>query len=160
MKTFIALLLSLTVLISCGHENPNNKTSNNNTSQNTSKSDGEEVISTFPNGFPKLVQSYVITDGKRVAIYEKENFENGNISKEGGIKNNKRHGLWKSFRPDGLLWSEGNFVDGQRDGIAKTYHPNGKKYYDGFYTKGIKSGLWKFYDEKGLIVKEVDYDKK
>lgn len=161
MKTIFALFLSLTVLVSCSHENPNNKTSKtNNTSQNNYKADGEEVISTFPNGAQKLVQSYVITNGQRVVIYEKENFENGNISKEGGIKNEKRHGLWKSFRPDGLLWSEGNFEEGLRDGIAKTYHPSGKKYYDGFYTKGKKSGLWKFYDEVGLLVKEVDYENK
>jgi antitoxin component YwqK of YwqJK toxin-antitoxin module len=156
MRNFLALIISLTVLVSCGNE----KVNNNNSDYSSAKPDGEEIISSYSNGVPKLIYSYVIEEGEHIVIYEKENYQNGRISKEGGMKNGKRHGLWKSFRNDGLLWSEGNFENGIRNGIAKTYHPNGKKYYDGFYSNGKKSEIWKFYNENGDIIKEVDYNKK
>jgi len=151
MKHLFVLLISLVLLYSCEEEKSN---------QNNEYSEGEQIISYFDNGNPRLVKTFIIKDGESVAVYEKEYYENSAVLKEGPIKNGKRDGLWKSFRGNGLLWSEGHYIEGVRDGITITYHPNGNKYYEGYFSKGLKSGKWKFYNDEGMLLKEEDFDKK
>lgn len=153
MKNIFVLVISLLLLASCGD-------GNEKAAQENTDPAGDHIVSTYVNGNPKLVQTYEVVDGKRLAIYEKEYYEDHTILKEGRLNNGKRDGLWKSFRRDGLLWSEGNYDNGVRHGITVTYHPNGQKYYYGEYNKGLKSGVWKFYDEEGNFVKEEDFNKK
>lgn len=165
MKNIFILVISLFILASCGNENSDSNTDNSTkqetkTTQETVAPDGEHIVSTYTNGNPKITRTYKVDGEKRTAVYEKENYEDGNLLKEGGLKNGKRDGEWKSFRRDGILWSEGFYVDGVRNGTTITYHPNGKKYYEGHYTNGSKSGNWKFYDRDGNMVKEESYDKK
>ncbi len=164
MKNIFILVISLLVLSSCGSDTANND-SDKSTNEDkvvieNAKPDGDQVVSTYTNGNPKITRTFKVEGEKRTAVYEKENYEDGNLLKEGGLKNGKRDGEWKSFRRDGILWSEGYYVDGVRNGTTITYHPNGKKYYEGHYTNGSKSGNWKFYDRDGNMVKEENYDKK
>jgi len=162
MKNFIVLLVSIVMLASCGSENANKtvESNDNKVAEDIVQTpDGDHIISSYANGNPKVVKTFTLEGEKREAVYEKEHYEDGNILKEGGLKNGKRHGIWKSYRRDGILWSEGNYDEGMRDGITITYHPNGKKYYEGEYNNGIKSGNWKFYNNQGEVVKEENYDK-
>lgn len=39
------------------------------------------------------------------------------------------------------------------------YNENGKVFIEGFYKDDRRTGIWKFYDEKGTLVKTVDYTK-
>ena len=163
MKNILILVISLFVLASCGSDNSKDTGDNSVKQTKTQKiaaPDGEHVISTYTNEKPKIVRTYEVEGEKRTAVYEKEYYEDGNLLKEGGLKNGKRNGEWKSYRRDGILWSNGNYIEGIRDGITITYHPNGKIYYEGHYSKGSKSGVWKFYDRDGKMVKEENFDKK
>ncbi len=124
--------------------------------------EGKEVISRYTNGSAQLERDYAIVDGKRVAKYEWEYYEDGNKLKEGPLsKEEKRDGQWKAYYRDGKLWSEGDYRNGVREGKTITYHSNGNKYYDGQFKKAQKVGVWKFYKESdGSFDYEIDYDKR
>lgn len=86
-------------------------------------------------------------------------YENGQIQMQGMMKNGKREGLWKSFYEDGTPWSQTTFKEGKKDGPTTTWYENGKKRYEGNYKNDSESGIWKYYDEKGVFIKDFDYDK-
>ncbi|MFK5856971.1 MAG: hypothetical protein QM503_12640 [Bacteroidota bacterium] len=120
-----------------------------------------DIISSYANGQPQMERDFKMNDGKRLAVYEREYYEDGNLLKEGPLSiNEKRDGLWKSYYRDGVLWSEGEYNNGVREGKTVTYFANGKKYYEGQFVKAQKSGLWKFYNEDGEFVNETIYDTK
>lgn len=122
---------------------------------------GKDVISRYTNGAVQIERDYKMIDGKRLAVYEWEYYEDGNILKEGPLSSNeKRDGEWKSYYRDGKLWSEGDYNDGVREGKTITYHPNGNKYYEGSFRRAQKTGIWKFYKENGEFDYEIDYDKR
>ena len=112
----------------------------------------------FNSGNPKLVRFYKDNDGK-VLKKEISYYDNGQIKMEGKYKRNKKSGIWKYYYEDGTLWSEGRFEDNERNGYGITYHENGKKYIEGHYTDGMRSKSWRFYDEKGSLLKEIEYGK-
>lgn len=123
------------------------------------RSGDTEVISFYVNDQPQLERDYKMVDGKRMAIYEREYYEDGKLLKEGALSNNeKRDGLWKSFYRDGVLWSEGSYDDGMREGKTITYFPNGNKYYEGQFAQSKKVGVWKFWKEDGTFEKEINFD--
>ena len=51
-----------------------------------------------------------------------------------------------------------------KDGPFKDFHINGKVkeegMYKAFYGYDKKVGVWKFYNEKGELIREIDFDKK
>ncbi len=118
---------------------------------------GDVVIEKYANGENRTVQKFEKVDGQLQPVYEKIYYEDGSLSKEGPLKENRREGHWKSYYRDGTLWSEGDFVKGMAQGVTITYYANGKKRYEGQFKDGIKSGIWKFWDDKGNFVKDVTY---
>jgi len=149
MNRIILILMIAVFFTACGSDD---------SSKNPERTD---IIASYANGKPQIERDFIMTDGKRVAVYEREYYEDGSLLKEGKLsKNEKRDGLWKSYYRDGIVWSEGEYKNGIREGKTVTYFPNGKKYYEGQFVKAQKSGLWKFYDEEGKFVKETVYDTK
>lgn len=121
----------------------------------------KEVMSSYVNGLPQIERDFKMVDGKRLAVYEREFYEDGNLLKEGPLSSQKkRDGLWKSYYRDGVLWSEGDYKNGIREGKTITYFANGKKYYEGQFVNAQKSGVWKFWDEQGEFVNKIDFDKR
>lgn len=118
-----------------------------------------EVIQTLhPDGSKQIVYYYEINDKDSSLIMMREYYSTSEkIRIEGTYKDNKRDGLWKSWRNDGKVWSEGAFKNGVRDGITKTYHENGKIYYSGQYKENQRVGKWEFFNEDGQKVKEEVY---
>ncbi len=127
---------------------------------NSSKGlEGKEVISYYVNDQPQLERDFSMVDGKRMAVYEREYYEDGKLLKEGALgSNEKRDGLWKSYYRDGVLWSEGAYINGIREGKTATYFPNGNKYYEGQFAQAKKVGVWKFWTEDGEFEKEINFD--
>ncbi len=157
MRNLILLLVAGLMFASCGGDmNADDEQQGNKTEYLKA---GEHTVEEYANGSPRLIRTLEDVDGILVAVYEKEYWDDGNILKEGGLKNGKRHGIWKSFHRDGTLWSEGEFNEGVRQGVSIAYHPNGAKRYHGFFTNGLKSGVWKFYDENGEFLRDVSFDK-
>lgn len=147
MKKLVLFLMIASVITAC-----------NNDGKRKKDLEGKEVITRYTNGVAQLEREYKLIDDKRVAVYEWEYYEDGNILKEGPLsKEEKRDGNWKSYYRDGDLWSEGDFDNGLRQGKTITYHDNGEMYYEGQYNKNQKSGIWKFYDTDGNFDYEINY---
>lgn len=121
---------------------------------------GVDVVKSYPEGAVKVDQLYEIKDGNKVAVYQREYYEDGSLLKEGPLKNEKMDGFWKSYYNTGILWSEGEFTEGIRNGISNTYHANGNKYYEGHFTNNEKDGIWRFWREDGSFIKEINFSKK
>ena len=114
------------------------------------------VVEIYPNGSP-----YHCIYSKPNDILRKELFfyPSYTIQMQGSSANNLRQGNWNYWYENGNRWSEGYFIDGENDSIRNVWYENGNKRYEGFYKNGKEAGIWKFYDEKGILVKEVDYNK-
>ena len=82
----------------------------------------------------------------------------GRVKMKGNMRNGKRHGVWTSFHPGGIIQSKTDYVDGVQQGASVVYHPNGQVYYTGDYRNGHQIGDWRFFDEGGTLVKTVRYD--
>lgn len=143
MKKYILIVSSLIIFVACGSTDDQNK---NDAGKN------EVVISKYINEQPQIVRKFEIKDEVRVFIYEKEFYDDGNLLKEGALKDNKRNGVWKSYYKDGTKWSEGEFIDGKMEGNTTSYHSNGQIRYTGSFEEGKKSGEWRFYDENGELL--------
>ena len=149
MKKYIILILAVLTIASCNLGNDGKK-------DQFKLENGEMIISKYINEQPQIIRKAEKTDGVEKNVYEKEYYEDGNLLKEGPLKDDKRNGMWKSYYRDGTLWSEGEFIDGMREGITRSYHPNGQVRYAGSFTDGKKSGEWRFYDENGELL-EIKY---
>lgn len=114
------------------------------------------VAEIYPNGAPYHC-IYSLANEK----LEKELFfyPSYKIQMQGNSINNKREGNWNYWYENGNRWSEGYFKNDVNDSIRNVWYENGNKRYEGYYKDGKEKGIWKFYDEKGLLAKEVDYDK-
>jgi len=149
MNRIVIVLMIAVFFTACGGEN---------TSKNLERTD---IINSYTNGQTQVERDFKMVDGKRMAVYEREYYEDGNLLKDGPLSTNeKRDGLWKSYYRDGVLWSEGEYNNGIREGKTITYFANGKKYYEGQFVRAQKSGVWKFYNEEGEFVNETIYDPK
>ncbi len=149
MNKIVLILMIAVFFTACG---------DGNSSKNLERTD---IISSYANGTPQIERDYKMIDGKRLAVYEREYYEDGNLLKDGPLSDNeKRDGLWKSYYRDGVIWSEGEYNNGIREGKTVTFFPNGKKYYEGQFLKAQKAGVWKFYNEQGEFVNETFYDQK
>jgi antitoxin component YwqK of YwqJK toxin-antitoxin module len=87
-------------------------------------------------------------------------YENGQMRMKGEILQGEKHGLWISWRENGLKWSESTYNLGVLDGKTASFHENGLINYIGYYAQGEKTGTWEFYDKEGNLLKTEDYSKK
>ncbi len=46
-----------------------------------------------------------------------------------------------------------------RQGSFKFYYENGSLKAKGSYTQDLATGVWEYYDEKGALIKRIDFDK-
>ena len=77
---------------------------------------------------------------------------------EGMIRDGKRHGLWVSRFPNGVLRSRTKYVQGVEEGPVEVFHANSLTYYKGQHLHGIPVGEWVFTDSTGNELKRVLYD--
>lgn len=131
----------------------------NSCMQNTEKMplpDDSEIREIWDNGTPRTVWVFATVNGLKTAIKEIQYHANGVKSMEGPLKNNLRDGNWKSWYPDGSLWSVGSFKDGLRHGKGTVYHPNGNKFIEGTYVMGQRVGKWGWFDDAGNAISEEE----
>jgi antitoxin component YwqK of YwqJK toxin-antitoxin module len=87
-------------------------------------------------------------------------YPNGVIKEKSFYLDGRRNGECQSFYESGKLQSDDFFKEGLTDGPTVTYFENGQKRYAGTFTMGKPSGTWNFWDEKGKLVKTVNYGEK
>jgi antitoxin component YwqK of YwqJK toxin-antitoxin module len=114
---------------------------------------------TYPDGSPKRECVYRGKNESRELIKETTWYPGKKIQMIGEYKANKRDGRWIYYYENGNVWSEGFFKKGKSDGQRITHYENGKVFYEGFYKEGRRVRIWKFYDEKGALMKTVDYSR-
>ena len=75
----------------------------------------EKVAYTYAEtDIPWIVYYYDVVGNDSTWVEEKWFHENGNLSLEGKIVDNKREGLFKGYYPSGELMSVGEFKNGKR----------------------------------------------
>lgn len=114
----------------------------------------EIVESSYPNGSPKVVGVYK----DELKIAEIKYYENGKKELE-GFYNEKleRNGKWIYWFENGKIWSECEYKNGIKEGKSTVFFENGQKRYEGNYKNDSTIGVWKFWNEKGELVKEINY---
>lgn len=95
---------------------------------------------------------------ERVSTEYRERYDSGQLKIEGTLVNEKRHGLWKSYYPDGKKWSETTFVDGVKTGPTTTFFENGMMRYTGHYENDQKVGVWNLYNPDGVLERTLNLD--
>jgi len=142
MKKAVLLLVIIGLMASCDSDGP----------KKVKLDEGEKVTTSYANGTPRVVRTYEEDNGKLVAVYEKEYYEDGNLLKEGTVEENNRHGQWKSYYRSGNIKSDGNYVYGVSNDSIKGYYPDGTLKFTGVFDNGQKTATWLYYDEKGNLV--------
>jgi antitoxin component YwqK of YwqJK toxin-antitoxin module len=77
---------------------------------------------------------------------------------EGMLRDGKRHGLWVSRFPNGILRSRTHYVNGVEEGPVEVFYGNSVTYYKGQHRHGKPVGEWVFSDTLGNELKRVVYD--
>ena len=108
-------------------------------------------------GKPWVIYYYEVVGRDSTWVEEKWFHENGLLSLEGRIVDNRREGLFKGYYPDGHLMSEGRFEKGLRQGKGKIYYESGAVNIENEYLDGKPFGLWKYYDEEGNLADVKEY---
>lgn len=116
----------------------------------------ETVTQTYESGKPKNVQVFSSADSSKIGA--KELYDNGVVKVDMKYKDGKRNGPTYSYYKDGKPWSLNTFENDDLHGPYQTWHENGQLYYDGQYDHNRKVGVWKFYDDKGSLIKTMDFD--
>jgi antitoxin component YwqK of YwqJK toxin-antitoxin module len=110
----------------------------------------EQIDSRYASGKVKSKRKYKQQDEAYIPVWESVMQESGELLMEGPLNSKgEKNGLWKSYYPNGNVWSEGEFKDGLDHGIRKAYYENGQKRFEGKYENGRKRGMWIFWDENG-----------
>lgn len=91
---------------------------------------------------------------------EKIKYPNGVLKIMGNYVNGKRDGQWYSWYETGKPWSETFFDKGIKNGATKTWHETGRLRYEGQYANDKEVGIWKYYDEKGNLIRAVNFSKR
>lgn len=82
----------------------------------------EEIITTHPDGSPKLIYGVRYQEGKKVLVYEKVFYENGQLRLEGRFnESGERTKEWKFWFSDGKLFAKGNFSNNVHGDQWKIY---------------------------------------
>lgn len=152
MKVLVLALLAL-LIIGCDQGEPKETASKKTTAEknNSDTTAGPEKYKVENVKPPKKTEK--LEDGTYFEYYP-----NNQVHIEGKFdENDKKTGLWKSYRVDGQLWSTTEYVNGIRHGESVSYHKNGKMYYKGNYVNGKRAGKWVFYDENGNISNEKTF---
>lgn len=138
---------------------------------------GEWIIR-YPNGQKRAVIRYnydkpygrwaYFFDDNKIEAYE--NFENGNLSGETIIFNNKSELITKVNYKDGLLNGkavfyygenkpeiETNFINGKIDGNINIFSRRGTELLIGTYKNNKRENVWRLYYQKGELKSIIPY---
>jgi antitoxin component YwqK of YwqJK toxin-antitoxin module len=75
---------------------------------------------------------------------------------EGWYVNNEKHGLWKEYYDyTGSLMVEERYYHGLQHGRFRSYHPNGQVWSEGNFHYGSREGIFSVYDENGSIIRTM-----
>ncbi|HRD39961.1 MAG TPA: hypothetical protein PLC65_15135 [Bacteroidia bacterium] len=82
----------------------------------------------------------------------KEYSENGELLLEGQFDSRGlKSGLWIEYSRYGTIIIEEHYANGFRHGFYKSYYDNGILWCSGWYKEGKKEGEFRIYDQSGKL---------
>jgi hypothetical protein len=113
------------------------------------------------NGIFKDTANFIIefnvVNGVKNGIF-KTYFLNGQLEKEGYIKNNKNFGEWRYYYENGQLETVGNFDENIPEGQWRSFYNTGIIKILGTYKNGKQHGAWEYYDLNGNMINIFYYE--
>lgn len=138
-------------LLFCSYEN-----------HDTVINNGNFVFGTYGTYFnkPDTLFSGTLNNGKREGQWRYyQAHENSYKIFEGQYFDNKRNGLFRKYyqRADQLTYEE-NYKDNLPNGQFTWWFSNGQVESKKYFDNGKPIGQWEFYDDKGKLIKKVNYE--
>ena len=84
-------------------------------------------------------------------------YANGNLKREGAVKNGKLDGKWKNYHEDGFLVSQENYLSEKNEGVFYYYYPGGKVESEEEYANDSRNGHYKHFYKNGKLQREGFY---
>lgn len=134
---------------------------------------GTQILSKG-NGYYYQIGMERITDyGLDSTVYEiKDSVKNGTYvvwcpleneklykCETGQYINNVQQPLQISFYENGQVRSLVKYENSRLEGECHRFFANGKYSEYGYYSEGLKIGNWKYWNEKGVLIKECNFEK-
>ena len=154
-KILVLLILPAVILSACNNSNENGQKK----PKEVKLKRNEAVVNSYVNGTPQVVRKMEEIDGQKVAVYEKEYYEDGNILKEGPLTNNQRSGEWKIYYRNGQIRNLVNYDNGVLNDTIIGYNENGTLKFKGIFKDGQKTGTWLIFDDNGKFLENRVYMK-
>ena len=86
-----------------------------------------------------------------------EEYEYNKLKCEGGYKEGRKHGVFKTFYDSGNVKEEKPYKEGKLDGTHKTYYTNGKIEQERNYRAGKQNGKDMYYESDGTLRRDHSY---
>ncbi|MBL1278704.1 MAG: hypothetical protein COA33_000395 [Fluviicola sp.] len=155
MKTFILILFSSVLLLSCKNDEKTNE------EKQTTEEKGQEINATTPAIVEKTItlkdqKGEVVINGKTFIEYYPGGGKKIKFTGDQD-ENGERDGKWLYFSEEGLELSVTNFSHGKKHGFSLVKYPNGNIHYTGEYINDEQVGIWKTYSSEGVKTNEKDY---
>jgi antitoxin component YwqK of YwqJK toxin-antitoxin module len=76
------------------------------------------------------------------------------------IKNGEEyfHGVWVTYRENGVMEYQTNWKDGVHDGLQQHYNPDGKLDWEYMTQNGLRDGPYKLYYDNGKLFQEQNWE--
>lgn len=152
MKLFLALLISLTSLVSFAQTTVVEREGKYYDSNGNLYSG--RYTSYYDNGNTKV--DAIITNGLpngEMKLF----YPTGKIQEIRTYSLGEKDGRWEKWNEKGIKVSEANFIKGKKHGKWYVWDDNGTLRYDMTYTDGEKSGTWIIFDENGKETSRKEY---
>lgn len=91
------------------------------------------------------------------ARYTVFKYDNGAVSSEGVMRDEKPDGYWKTYYPTGVLKSEGNRRDFLLDSLWRFYNEEGQLTHEITYAAGKKNGAQRIY-ANGVLTESYTFE--
>lgn len=96
-------------------------------------------------------------DDKKHGV-SKSYYPNGNVSEEKNWENGVENGVWRQYFSSGKTKLESRIEKGVRNSVYFTYHQNGQFEIKGRYKEDHMDGEWIYYDRKGKEIQRIKYE--
>ena len=75
---------------------------------------------------------------------------------EGSYVNNEKHGVWREYYDHtGSIMIEETFQHGVQHGKYRSFHPNGRVWSEGEFSNGLREGYFQVFDEDGNNIRTL-----
>ena len=117
----------------------------------------DELYSGLFKDTANVIIEFTVINGIKYGSF-KTYFLNGQLEKEGLMKNNKNVGEWKYYFENGQLETIGSYYENIPYGQWKSYYINGNIKSIGSYRFGKQQGAWEYYDLNGNLINIIYFD--